>query len=382
MKTLPVDPGGIAAMTPKGEFFILKTDPISCPAANILKQQMLSVGGECAVSREATTCNVDQAPAILSGTKKQFDRLINSLKNQAFGLARLQVELSDFFKDNSRQIYNVKIGNSVFDTRKKTYVMGILNMTPDSFSDGGKYSGEDEALKAAMTMEQEGADIIDIGGESTRPGAESVDLRTESDRVIPVIKAIRKHSDIPISVDTYKSAIAEEALQNGADIVNDISGLTYDSEMISVIKKYNATVVIMHIKGTPRNMQNNPVYTNLIDEIMQYLFLSVQRAIDAGISRNQIIIDPGFGFGKTFKDNYTLLRYLAEFQSLGQPILVGLSRKSFIGKRLDLPVDQRLEGSLASMSSAIMNGAGFVRVHDVKESVRAVKVVDSIIGKN
>jgi len=369
-------------MAPKGEFFILKTDPISCPAANILKQQMLSVGGECAVSREATTCNVDKAPAILSGTKKQFDRLINSLKYQDFGLARLQAELSDFFKDNSRQIYNVKIGNSVFDTRKKTYIIGILNVTPDSFSDGGKYSDEDEALKAAMTMEQEGADIIDIGGESTRPGAESVDLRTESDRVIPVIKAIRKHSDIPISVDTYKSVVAEEALQNGANIVNDISGLTYDPEMIPVIKKYNATVVIMHIKGTPRNMQNNPVYTNLIDEIMQYLFSSVQRAIDAGISRNQIVVDPGFGFGKTFKDNYTLLRYLGEFQSLGQPILVGLSRKSFIGKRLNLPVDQRLEGSLASMTSAIMNGAGFVRVHDVKESVRAVKVVDSIIGKN
>ena len=380
METLPVDPGGIAIMAPKGEFYILKTDPISCPAANILKQQMLSVGGECSVARGATTCSVDEAPAILSGARKHFLQLIDSLKYQAFGLDNLREELREFFTEGHIQS-TINIGSAVFDLRKKTCVMGILNVTPDSFCDGGKHLKVEEALSAALQMIEDGANIIDVGGESTRPGADPVDLETELNRVIPVIKAIRKNSDIPISIDTYKSIVAEEALKSGAELVNDISGLIFDPDMAKIIKQYDAAVALMHIKGTPRDMQNDPKYANLIDEIMKFLSESIQTAINSGITRNKIIIDPGIGFGKTVEDNYKILRYLSEFLSLGQPILLGLSRKSFIGKLLDLPVDERLEGSLASMAVAIMKGAGIVRVHDVKESVRAVKVVDSILGK-
>jgi dihydropteroate synthase len=380
MNTLPVDPGGVKAMSPKAEFYILKTDPISCPAANILKQQMLSIGGECAVTRDAATCGTDKAPAILSGTKKQFLTLTDRLEYQVFGLDQVCDELRQFFSENFR-ITKIRIRDQIFDTRKKTYIMGILNVTPDSFSDGGQYPDVNSALEAALTMANEGADIIDIGGESTRPGAEPIALETELNRVIPVIEAIRKHSNIPISIDTYKSVVAEKALQTGADMVNDISGLRFDPEMAAKIKKYNAALVIMHMQGKPRNMQDNPTYQNLVDEILHFLNDSVQLAISSGINRNQIIIDPGIGFGKSVEDNYRLIRYLREFQSLGQPILIGLSRKSFIGKLLDLPVDQRLEGSLASLAAAILNGADFVRVHDVKESARAVKVIDSIIGK-
>jgi dihydropteroate synthase len=380
MNTLPVDPGGVKAMSPKAEFYILKTDPISCPAANILKQQMLSIGGECAVTRDAATCSTDKAPAILSGTKKQFLTLTDRLEYQVFGLDQVCDELRQFFSENF-YITKIRIRDRIFDTRKKTYIMGILNVTPDSFSDGGQYPDVNSALEAALTMANEGADIIDIGGESTRPGAEPIALETELNRVIPVIEAIRKHSNIPISIDTYKSVVAEKALQTGADMINDISGLRFDPEMAAKIKKYNAALVIMHMQGKPRNMQDNPTYQNLVDEILHFLNDSVQLAISSGINRNQIIIDPGIGFGKSVEDNYRLIRYLREFQSLGQPILIGLSRKSFIGKLLDLPVDQRLEGSLASLAAAILNGADFVRVHDVKESARAVKVIDSIIGK-
>lgn len=368
-------------MSSKGEFYILKTDPILAPAANILKQQMLSVGGECAVSRGAATCTIDKAPVILSGTKKQYLRLIESLKFQIFGLDILREELRSFFTDDFYQL-NLHLGSHIFDFNKKTAVMGILNVTPDSFSDGGEHYRFEDALASALQMEQDGADIIDIGGESTRPGAEPVDLETELNRVIPVIKALRKRTSVPISIDTYKSVVARRALEAGADLVNDISGMRFDSKMPATIAEFNSAVCLMHIKGTPQNMQKDPRYENLIDEILHSLNSSVNHAIDAGISRNKIIVDPGIGFGKSVADNYTILRYLKEFESLGQPILIGLSRKSLIGKLLDLPEDQRLEGSLAGLAAAIIHGASIIRVHDVKESVRAVTIADAIAGKN
>lgn len=367
-------------MAPKGEFYILKTDPISAPAANILKQQMLSVGGECAVARGAATCTIDKAPAILTGTKKQYLRLIESLKDQQFGLNALREELHSFFSDDF-PIFELRLGSYIFDFKKKTAVMGVLNVTPDSFSDGGRHYALDAAIESALQMEADGADIIDIGGESTRPGADPVDLDTELKRVIPVIKALRKKTDIPISIDTYKSAVARKALAAGADLVNDISAMTFDPEMAATVAEFNAAVCLMHIKGTPRNMQQDPQYENLIDDILHFLNSAINRATAAGIPRNKIIIDPGIGFGKTVADNYTILRYLKEFESLGQPILVGLSRKSLIGKLLDLPVDQRLEGSLAGLAAVIINGAAIVRVHDVRESVRAAAIADAIAGK-
>lgn len=380
MESLPADSEGIHIMIPKGEFVILKTYDISSPAANILKQQMLSVGGECAVSKFAATCSVDKSTAILIGTHQQFFRLIDSLKYQPFLLNSLAEEIRKVLDSRTNQ-YLFRIGDATFDFSKKTHIMGILNITPDSFSDGGLYLDPDKATEAAIKMIKEGADIIDIGGESTRPGSEQVDIDTELNRIIPVIDLIHSQVSIPISVDTYKSQVAEEALKHGASLINDISGLTFDSEMSHIISKYHASVALMHIQGTPKIMQENPHYDNLIDEIMRFLENSISLARQAGIEDDQILIDPGFGFGKSYQDNLILLGYLEEFRSLGYPILIGVSRKSFIGKPLNLPANDRLAGSLAAASCGILNGANMVRVHDVKETYRAVRVIDEILGK-
>ena len=264
-------------------------------------------------------------------------------------------------------------------TKRNTLIMGILNVTPDSFSDGGKFIHLGKALSQAQSMEKNGADIIDIGGESTRPGATPVSLEEEINRTIPVIEAIRKFSKISISIDTYKSEVAEKALLAGADFINDISGLTFDSRMIGIVKKFDVPVVLMHIKGTPRNMQTNPTYIDVIKELLDFFSLQIQKALDFGIKKEQIIIDPGIGFGKQLNDNFILIQRLKEFSELGFPILIGPSRKSFIGLTLDVPSGDRLEGTLASISASILNGASIVRVHDVKEVKRAVVITDKIM---
>ncbi|OGC86216.1 MAG: dihydropteroate synthase [candidate division Zixibacteria bacterium RBG_19FT_COMBO_42_43] len=257
--------------------------------------------------------------------------------------------------------------------------MGVLNVTPDSFSDGGKFLSLDKAIAQALKMVEEGVDIIDIGGESTRPGSQPVTLKEETQRVIPVIETLVKKIQIPISVDTYKSQIALKAMEAGAELINDISGLRFDSEMVKLAAKYNVPVVIMHIKGTPQNMQESPYYENVLKEIKDYFEERVNFADSMGIQEQNLILDPGIGFGKRFEDNLAILKNLKEFKKLDRPILVGLSRKSFIGKILDLPVEERLEGSLGALACSIMQGANIARVHDVKESVRVAKVVDAIL---
>jgi dihydropteroate synthase len=269
--------------------------------------------------------------------------------------------------------------NFSLDFSKKTYVMGILNVTQDSFSDGGLYFDKSEAIKRAVQMVEEGADIIDIGGESTRPGSEPITIEEELRRTIPVIEVLSKEVDVPISIDTYKSEVAKKALDAGASMVNDISGLRFDPEMSKVVSAYKVPVVIMHIKGTPKDMQQNPVYEALIPEITDYLKDCIRLAIESGISEDKIIIDPGIGFGKTFNHNLEIINNLHEFTLLGKPILIGLSRKAFIGKILgDAPVTDRLEGTAAAVAISIMNGANIVRVHDVKEMVKVTKVADAI----
>ena len=264
--------------------------------------------------------------------------------------------------------------------KRNTLIMGILNVTPDSFSDGGKFIHLSKALSQAQYMENNGADIIDIGGESTRPGAVPVSLEEEINRTIPVIEAIRKFSNISISIDTYKSEVAEKALLAGADFINDISGLTFDSRMMEIVKKFDVPVVLMHIKGTPRNMQTNPTYIDVIKDLLKFFSFQIQKALDFGIKKEQIIIDPGIGFGKQLNDNFILIRRLKEFSELGFPILIGPSRKSFIGLTLDVPSEDRLEGTLATVSAGILNGASIVRVHDVKEVKRTVIITDKIMG--
>ncbi len=261
----------------------------------------------------------------------------------------------------------------------RTHIMGILNVTPDSFSDGGLYYEPEKAIEHALKLIEDGADIIDIGGESTRPGSEPVPEEEELKRVIPVIKRLRRESKIPISIDTYKSKVARQALDAGASMVNDISGLRFDPEMKKVVAEYKVPVVLMHIKGTPKTMQTNPSYEALIPEIMDYLREGIMIALESGIREDLIIIDPGIGFGKTFEHNLAIIKNLHEFTYLEKPILIGPSRKAFIGKILgDVPPSMRLEGTLGAVAVAIFNGANIVRVHDVKETVKVAKVVDAI----
>lgn len=281
------------------------------------------------------------------------------------------------FKEKKQ--FTLELGEKALDLSTRTHLMGILNVTPDSFSDGGKFFKFEEAVKQGLKLSEEGADIIDIGGESTRPGSEPVTMEEELHRVTPVIEELAKRIGTPISIDTYKSRVAKEALDSGASMINDISGLRFDPEMKKVIAEYGVPVVLMHIQGTPRNMQENPKYDDLIENVKNYLDQSISMAEKTGIGEYKIIIDPGIGFGKTLDDNLKILRNLSEFKSLGKPVMIGVSRKSFIGKILDLPTDERLEGSLASMAVAIMNGANILRVHDVKESKRVAKLVDSIL---
>jgi dihydropteroate synthase len=256
--------------------------------------------------------------------------------------------------------------------------MGVLNVTPDSFYDGGKFFDSVSAIFRAERMFAEGADIIDIGGESTRPGAEPVTLDEELRRVIPVIEAVRKRLPIAISIDTYKSEVARKALDAGADMVNDISGLQFDPEMAGLVASRGVPIVLMHIQGTPRTMQLDPHYENVVEDVILALGESIKKAESHGISGNRIVVDPGIGFGKTSKDNLLILKHLGEFKRLGKPIQIGVSRKSFIGRVLDLPEGERLEGSLAAAAAAILLGADIVRTHDVKETVRAARLIDAI----
>jgi dihydropteroate synthase len=264
------------------------------------------------------------------------------------------------------------------NTKRQTLIMGIVNVTPDSFSDGGLFLSRDKAVSHGMQLIQDGADILDIGGESTRPNATPVSLEEELSRVIPVIESLREKTDGLISIDTTKSQVADKALQAGADIVNDISGLTFDQNMMITIAKWNVPIIIMHIKGTPQNMQKNPHYKNVMEEIIQFLSDRVDAAITAGISRDKIILDPGIGFGKTVDDNFKLLNHLGKICDLGFPVLLGPSRKAFIGETLNLPPNQREEGTAAAVTAGILNGARLFRVHDVKAMKRVATISDKI----
>lgn len=262
----------------------------------------------------------------------------------------------------------------------RTLVMGVLNVTPDSFYDGGQHFTSETAIQHARQLISEGADILDIGGESTRPGSEPISPEEELSRVIPVIEAIASESDIAISIDTFKASVAHEALRSGAHIVNDISGMRFDPQMPGVAAEAGAGVVLMHIQGTPQTMQQNPHYENVVLEVKEYLAQCAKLARQAGIHEHAIWLDPGIGFGKTVEHNLQLLRRLGELRSLGYPLLVGTSRKSFIGKILgDLPPEERLEGTLATLALAVREGANVVRVHDVRAAVRAVRIADAIV---
>ena len=259
--------------------------------------------------------------------------------------------------------------------------MGILNITPDSFSDGGKYLSTSRAIDRAFAMVDNGADIIDIGGESTRPGSDFISKDEELQRIVPVIQEIRNQdSEILISIDTYKSDVAEIAIDLGANIVNDISGLTFDQNMSTFLSGRDIPVIIMHINGKPKTMQSNPIYNDLLNDINSFFKKQIIFAQSNGILRDNIILDPGIGFGKTFNHNLTIINNLKDLCSLGHPIMVGTSRKAFIGDILDAPHSERVEGTIASVVASVINGANIVRVHDVKEIKKAIMVTEKIFA--
>jgi dihydropteroate synthase len=256
--------------------------------------------------------------------------------------------------------------------------MGILNVTPDSFADGASYASPADAVEAALRMEADGAEIIDVGGESTRPGAAAVEAAEELRRVLPVIEGIRRRSRVRLSIDTTKGEVARAALGAGADLVNDVSALS-DGAMVAAVRDARVPVVLMHRRGEPRTMQNDVVYQDLIHEVEQFLRQIVERAVAAGIGGDKILVDPGLGFGKSAAGNLRILHELTRFHGVGRPLVIGASRKSFIGATLDLPVSDRLEGSLAVAATAAWNGAHVIRTHDVRETKRVTRMIDAIL---
>ncbi len=377
---LKVDPYGIRIMAPKGESFLVQLDNIPCIAANILKQELLSCGGDLALPREALTGKLKKTGCVLIVTLAQFNRLKEKLILQQFGLNQLSRDIEEVLENYRRSGFRINLGRHKLSLGKRTLVMGIMNLTPDSFSGDGLYGKSiGTVVEYALRLAKDGADIIDLGGESSRPGAKPVLLKDELKRTIPVIKRISRILKIPLSIDTCKPEVARVALDNGASIVNDITGLR-NPVMAKICARYKAGVVIMHMKGTPRSMQKNPVYDSAMGEIIEYLDKAIQTALGAGIEKEKIIIDPGIGFGKTLEHNLEILKNLKELKVLGAPILVGTSRKAFIGKILKNEPPERLAGTVASCVLSSANGANIVRVHDVKIVAQALKLSAALLN--
>lgn len=377
MKRVGVDPTGIKLMGGKSLHVNLKIEGIDSRTANLLKQEMLSLGGDVAVDGRGLDCSVLQTDALLMGTQKHIEKLIFKLE-QYPGLQFLCESLKETIKNISKTYYPIRCRKKTFTLGKQTLLMGVLNVTPDSFSDGGLFFNKEKAIAHGLKMAEEGADILDIGGESTRPGSKPLQLEEELSRVIPVIESLSKEVNIPISIDTYKSVVAQRAIEAGAEIVNDISGLHFDPNLAKVVAKEDTPLILMHIRGTPETMQKDVHYESLFSEILRYLKDSIQMAESAGVDPRQIIVDPGIGFGKTVEDNLLILKNLFELRVLGKPVLLGTSRKSFIGKILNAEIGDRLEGTLSSIAIGVLNGAQIIRSHDVLQAKKAIAVADAI----
>jgi dihydropteroate synthase len=377
MGRMGVDATGIKLMRGKTLHFNLKVEGINPRTANLLKQEMLSLGGDAALDGRGLDCSAKQTDAILMGTQKQFEKLLLKL-DQYPDLQPLDESFRETIKNISKTHYSIRCREKTFTLGKRTLLMGVLNVTPDSFSDGGLYFNKEKAIDHGMRMVEEGADFLDIGGESTRPDSKPIGLEEELRRVIPVIESLAKEVDAPISIDTYKSTVAQRAIDAGAEIINDISGLHFDPDLPQVAAKEDVPLILMHIRGTPETMQREVHYDSLFSEILQYLKDSVQRAESAGVDPQQIIIDPGIGFGKNLEDNLLIIKNLSEFRILGKPILLGTSRKTFIGKILNAEVNERLEGTLSSIAIGVLNGAHIIRCHEVLQAKKAIAVADAI----
>jgi dihydropteroate synthase len=373
IRKIGVDANSIPYLASKALFIVMKIENISAYAANIIKHEMLAKGGDAAVNRGVFDCSIKESDVLLMGTYSQYGRLIYKLSAYRGVFTEIADEIQRVIKvlDIGKPKY-FECGKYKLPIGEKTYVMGILNVTPDSFSDGGKYTNLDKAIKRAIDMVENGADIIDVGGESTRPGYQPVDPFDEISRVVPVIEKLTKEINVPISVDTSKAIVAEKAIMAGACIINDIWGMQKDENMAEVVSKTGAGVIIMHNSDSTE-------YTDLMGDIIGFLKKSIKMAENAGVRRESIAVDPGIGFGKTLEHNLEVMRRLKELDSLNTPVLIGTSRKSLIGNILELPVNERLEGTAATVTLGIANGADIIRVHDVKEMVRVARMTDAMV---
>lgn len=368
-------PKGIEIMLPKARFYAIHIYDVPIREAIILKEECLSKGMDCSVSAEIITLKVQKTDVTLFGTEKQIISLIEKLKIQPFSCKDIALSIEEALNNYTKNKYFIRFHSRVMEI-PPVRIMGILNATPDSFYTESRCMRVEEALEKANKMIRAGVDILDVGGESSRPFSQRIDAKEELERVIPIIDAL-KDLQIPISIDTYKPIVAEKAIEHGAEMINDISGFR-NREMINIAREYEVPVVIMHMKGRPENMQNYAKYKDIFREI--YGFLKIKSNELASIlGKDKIVIDPGIGFGKSVTDNYLIIKYLNIFRSLGYPILIGTSRKSFIGKVLDKQPEERLFGTIATLASSIIFGASILRVHDVGEARDVVKVMECIL---
>ncbi len=386
MVRLGIPPRKLEAMATRGLFQVLRVTGVSPAAGRIIKEEMLAAGGDAAMPLSAYEATSPHSfDLILMGSLDTYRVCIEKSASNSPELteicSRIKTVLLRVEGSVGPEPIDWPDGPMTFGS--KTYVMGIINCTPDSFYDGGRNLAFDDALTSARDMIEAGADILDIGGESTKPGAEPVPVDEEIKRTVPLIKAL--HSEYPgirISIDTYKAKVARAALEAGAAMINDISALGLDAALASVAADSGVPLCLMHMQGTPADMQKNPSYPgDVCYEINVFFRRRIAAAVEAGIKETQIVIDPGIGFGKTLEHNLEILSRLSEFKSHGRPLLVGASRKSFIGATLDLEPGQRLEGSLAAAVLAVVGGTDIIRVHDVRETVRAVRLADAVIRK-
>lgn len=359
LKDIGFDKSYIHKAWEKFEYKNIKIFNLTIPQANILKQTALSVGADCATHRETITGKIDTTNCILGGSFSQLEKIANKLSRQPFGLKKLGEALSTFCNHKE---YN-----------DSTQIVGILNLTTDSFSDGGKFYKEEDAINHLEMLIRDGADIIDIGAESTKPGAKPISAKQQLEKILPILNYANKQS-ITISIDTRSSEVAEECLKSGAKIINDVSGFDFDPNMAEVIAKYNAKVVIQHSKGTPETMQNNPEYSNLMDEIFLDLRKKIEFARTKGIAKENIIIDPGIGFGKTRENNFEIINRIEELYRLGCPVMLGISRKSL----LNMPNSDNFTKDIFTVALntlAINKKVDYIRVHNVKLHKELVKML-------
>jgi dihydropteroate synthase len=373
-----VSSGGIDIMEKKALFRVVRVTDLNLRAANILKQEMLSRGGEVAISREVYEWQGQKADCLLMGTLAQFERLLPKLKLQPFGLRALSASIETALKNHDGALPACPPGIPLADG---PLLMGILNVTPDSFSDGNEYADLDAAVRSGLQMAAEGARFVDVGGESTRPGSDAVSLEEELARVLPVVRALAPSLPGRISVDTYKARVAEEALRAGAYMVNDISALRMDPEMVAVVRDAECPVVLMHMLGEPKTMQQDPVYGDMIEELHEFFVERLNWAVDRGLKEQNLLIDPGLGFGKTTAHNLEILRDLEAFRSLGRPIVVGASRKRFLGEILGIDDPQERDAATAATTvMAVTAGAHIVRVHRVGLNRDAARLAQAVFG--